>query len=70
MPETIVVETPRCSVCGATSQFTLDYNRFLRWQNGGLIQNVFPEMSKEDRETLISGTHGPCFEKLYAGSEW
>jgi len=34
------------------------------WKRGELIQNVFPEI--EDREIMISGICGECFDKLFA----
>lgn len=32
---------------------------------GSLIQVAMPELSADDRELLISGTCGPCFDKMF-----
>ena len=62
--------TKPCMMCGKTSEMEVDSLAFHRWQNERvLIQLAFPDMSVEDRETLISGTHGPCFEAMFADEE-
>lgn len=33
------------------------------------IQDIFPELSKDLRELLISGTCGKCFNELFEGNE-
>jgi hypothetical protein len=35
------------------------------WKNGGLIQNVFPELTAEQREGLKTGTCKSCWEKIF-----
>ena len=45
-------------------QFILDANKYERWQSGELIQNVFPELSVNEREMLISSVCGTCFDSL------
>lgn len=59
----------KCIQCGKISVITLDKEKFMRWQNGELIQRVFPEMSAEDREVLISGTHPKCWKQLWEGED-
>lgn len=63
--DTINVKTKPCCVCGKQHDFVLNREKFLQWQDGAKIQNVFSEMSIDDREILISGTCGPCFDKLF-----
>jgi hypothetical protein len=65
----VTYSTQPCQVCGLRSSFTLDADRVDRWMKGGLIQNVFPEMSAAERETMISGTHDRCWEKLMGGGD-
>jgi len=38
-----------------------------RWQalNSQFIQDVLPDLSEDDRELLISGTCGKCFDTLF-----
>lgn len=39
--------------------------QFNAWKNGALIQVAMPELSKEVRELLISGTCNECWDKLF-----
>ena len=34
-------------------------------ENGALIQDAMPYLSADDRELLISGTCGACFDKMF-----
>ena len=67
---TITVKTPTCTVCGRASFFELDSEEVARWQRGENIQVVWPDMPKEEREVLISGTHSACWDRLFAGTEF
>jgi hypothetical protein len=62
----ITVTTPACQVCSKTSEFTLDDEKVDRWKAGAYIQDVWPHMTMNDRELLISGTHPKCWEELFA----
>ncbi len=45
---------------------TLDADRLQRWSRGGeYIQNVFPELTPNERELLQSNTCGACFDKMF-----
>lgn len=55
----------RCRTCHETTLFSLDHDALARWQSGELIQNCFPHLSADQRELLISGTCGKCFDKLF-----
>jgi len=37
--------------------------------NGMHIQNAFPYLDSGQREILISGICGPCFDKIFEGKE-
>jgi hypothetical protein len=63
--ETIVVKTKTCTVCGEYEVWSLDRKAVESWQAGEYIQNAFPEMSMQDREVLITGTHPACWDKLF-----
>tara|TARA_Y100000296_G_scaffold73682_1_gene91423 strand:- start:308 stop:457 length:150 start_codon:yes stop_codon:yes gene_type:complete len=39
------------------------------WENGELIQNAMPYLSADEREVLISGMCGPCFDNLFGDEE-
>lgn len=67
---TITAWTPRCIVCGESSIVEIDKEKFDRWQAGENVQDVFPEISADQREMLITGTHPACWEKAFGGSEF
>ena len=69
MSETIAVKTKTCGVCDEYELWVLDRAAVERWQAGEYIQNAFPDMSMEDREILISGTHPACWDKLFPKEE-
>lgn len=54
-----------CVVCGKASIMTVDKAGYEAWQSGTHIQYAFPEMSADEREILISGTHPECWEILW-----
>ena len=59
-----------CNDCGEEVQMEVSRAGYNAWMSGGkLIQVAFPELSKNKREVLISGTCGACFDKLFAGME-
>ena len=39
-----------------------------RWESGGLIQNVFPFLSEDDREFIMTGITPEEWEELFGES--
>jgi hypothetical protein len=68
MPETTTITTT-CPFCGKRHAFELDAEAVALWRAGVHIQHVFPEMSADDRETLVSGACGPCFDLVFADED-
>lgn len=66
---TINIVTKPCLVCGKTTTLMLDIESVRRWQRGELTQRAFPDMSKHERELLISGTHPDCWTQLFPEEE-
>ena len=55
-----------CVVCGKVHEpIVLDAEKYYRWESGESIQSVFPEMSPDEREILISGTCPECWNVLF-----
>lgn len=50
-----------CPFCGKENVVEVDEASYKRWQNGELIQNVWPNMSPATRELLITGICDSCF---------
>lgn len=65
----IIHKTPVCMGCDKSSRFELDKDDVDRWRAGEYIQNVWPDMTAEDRETMISGFHAECFDALFADED-
>ena len=61
--------TPTCPVCRKASRVLLDEAKVDRWIAGELVQDVWPEVSGDVRELMISGTHPACFAGLYPEEE-
>lgn len=57
--------TKPCPVCHETSTIHIEEEKFERWVSGELIQKVWPHMTPDDRELLITGTHPACWEKIF-----
>ena len=61
-PITLIVTCPHCE---KEERMRVPSEGAHRWHfKGELIQHAFPEMSKQDRERLVSGVCGPCWEEL------
>ena len=63
--ETIVVVDIACLKCKTNHTIVLPKEPYIKWQTGTHIQEVFPEISLDTRELLISGICGSCFDKLF-----
>lgn len=54
-----------CRECEDTFNITVNYDDFVAWKNGRHAQNAFPYLNAAQRELLISGTCGDCWDDLY-----
>lgn len=55
-----------CTVCGLKYALPeVDRVSYELWRAGQLIQKVMPNISEDARELLISGTCGPCFDRMF-----
>lgn len=59
----------RCPCCGIGTCLALDIEAVANWRNGALVQNVFPELSATDRETIISGLCADCQSEIFGEEE-
>lgn len=62
------VKTKQCIRCGNTGLIDVEAQGLFYYNQGRLIQDCFPTMSKKLREQLITGIHPQCFEEMVA--EW
>lgn len=61
----IPIETQPCMVCDKTSYLEVEEESIILWQNGALIQDVFPDLTPSQRELLLTGTHDVCWDLLF-----
>lgn len=55
-----------CESCGTLYSFEVDYEGYLRWRyEGQLLQLALPHNTHDERELLLSGTCGPCYDALF-----
>lgn len=66
--ENVTLHT-KCNCCKQFYSLTVNSKRLIDWLKSGetdLVQNVFPEISADDRELFfISNICGDCFDKLF-----
>lgn len=54
-----------CKFCGKTYFIPVFKEEYEAWQKGAHVQDAFPDMSIDNRELLISGMCGKCFDELF-----
>lgn len=59
----------RCPICGKSYIVIVPHEGFIKWRSGSRIQDCLPNLSSEDREALMSGICGECWDKIYGGEE-
>lgn len=62
MANAIISKT--CFYCENRYVFVVPVKAYDAWKGGAFIQDAFPDMSMNDRELLISGACGPCFDSI------
>lgn len=59
----------QCRWCHEKFEIPTTPEQMERWEKGELIQRVFPELTPDQRELLISQTCGDCWDATFAGDE-
>lgn len=66
---TVEIESKSCPGPSHEGPLTLtvevDEVAYQRWLKGAYIQDVFPNLSRDDRERFISGYCTPCWDQLF-----
>lgn len=55
----------KCPSCNNLSEIIAPADGFARWQGGEFIQDALPELSCDERETLISGICPDCWVEIF-----
>lgn len=70
MNRTIVKRCPMMAPgCAIQQAIDVDEESFREWQSGALIQNAFPNLNAEERETLITGICPSCWDQVFGGGD-
>lgn len=54
-----------CCECGKEYNFEVPREAVLAWRDGARIQDAIPMLNQDERELLISGICGACFDKIF-----
>jgi hypothetical protein len=55
---------PTCRVCKTEYTLFVNFQDVVEWEQGVCIQTAMPYLSAAERELLISGTCGSCFDEM------
>ena len=59
-----------CPICSKVNTITIKTVSDLdAWRKGAYAQDAFPYLSAEDREVIISGICGSCWDKMFPDEE-
>jgi hypothetical protein len=63
----MIVYTRPCVMCRMPAILTdVDPHGYAAWKElGWNIQDALPELSADERELLMTGTHAHCWEKMW-----
>lgn len=59
----------RCPFCGKNFEMRVPYEQYLKYRDGELVQNAFPDFTPEEREMLISGMCLDCQRDFFENEE-
>ncbi len=65
----ITVTTRRCFHCGCEGKVTVTQEGLAAYNDGEHVQVAFPDLSKDLREQIISGTHPRCWVGMFGAPE-
>lgn len=68
-PTHVYVFSGPCISCKKKISVEVPASGIYAYRQGALIQRAFPQMSKDDREFLMSGLCGECWDKMWKSSE-
>lgn len=54
-----------CAMCGKSSTVYVRKDQYEAWQEGTLVQIAMPQLSVDDRETLVSSLCRKCQDLIF-----
>lgn len=59
-----------CIICGTQHTLNIDATKLSMYNAGfGKIQDLFPELTANERELLVSGICGKCYDSIMEDDE-
>lgn len=58
-----------CKGCGEIFPITVTFKQLHDWEQGGLIQEVMPHLTADERELIKTRTCGKCWDKIFADKD-
>lgn len=58
-----------CTGCNVRVSLKIPSRQWHSWKDGTHIQIAMPQLSDEEREILISGVCGTCFDEMFPEDE-
>lgn len=58
-----------CPLCQKTEEIRVIPEDYVKWREGMYIQDAFPYLSADQREQLMTGTCGACWELFFTEEE-
>lgn len=55
-----------CPVCGEEWEVDVDFDGYIKYKNGALVQDAFPYLEPSVRELLISGICDKCYTAMFS----
>ena len=65
MKREVTTLTETCKKCSGIEVLRVATQDLHDWKNGELIQKALPYLTVDQRELLISGVCGPCFDGMF-----
>ncbi len=63
---TQIVLTQECIQCHLKGAVMVDSDQFDARENGAAIQDAYPNLTPGEREQLLTGIHGECYDEMFA----
>lgn len=67
-PDTYTIHR-RCPFCAELSHVTVPAQGLWDWEHGEFVQRAFPTLTATEREQVMTGTHGECWDKFMKDPE-
>ena len=69
----VEVETRKCYHCGKNGYIIMSQQDYIKgerdYRAGAFVQDAFPNLSIDQREQIISGTHPQCWIALFGNDD-